>query len=83
MARNLMGFKKVAGIPTSKTKGGSIYDPLIAEVREQGGTYALDTKDRKRANNLAIQLRKVAAAAGYDDVDIAVRWTTVYVQKKD
>ena len=86
MARNLMGFKKVDGIPCSVArgiKGQSIYDPLLKEVREEGGTYALDTKDRKRAANLAVQLRKVAAKNGFEDIAVTVRWTAVYVHLKD
>ena len=85
MARNLMGFKKVEGIPTgiSRVKGDSIYSPLIDEVLSTGGTYALDVKDRKRAYNLAAQLRKVMKKKGIAGLNVGVRYTTVYVQKED
>jgi hypothetical protein len=81
MARNLMGFKKVDGIPTgiSRMKGESIYAPLIDEALSTGGTYALDTKDRRRASNLATQLRKIVKTKGIAGLKVVVRYTTVYV----
>lgn len=83
MARvNMMGFKKVTGgIPASVArKGASIYDPLLQEVRSMGGTYALDTKDQKRAASLSSTLRAVIRKRGYDDVHVTMRYTMVYIE---
>lgn len=83
MARNLMGFRKVDGIPhgISHRKGCSIYAPLLAEVSEKGGTYALDTKDGKRAKYLTNTIRGVAKKIGIDDVRVVRRDTVIYVEK--
>ena len=85
MARNMMGFKKVDGIPNGivHREGHSIYDPLIKEVATNGGTFALDTKDNKRACSLANTLRITIKKRGYDNVCVAVRYTTVYIQRKE
>ena len=85
MAKNMMGFKKVDGIPQgiSHRKGSSIYAPLLTEVSQNGGTYALDTKDRIRAKYLANTLRSVAKHLGIDGVHVVLRDTVVYVERKD
>lgn len=85
MARNMMGFRKVNGIPQgiSRRAGSSIYAPLLNEVSENGGTYALDTKDRKRAKCLANTLYSTAKRLGIDDVRVVMRDTVVYVERKD
>ena len=83
MARNLMGFRKVDGIPhgISHRKGCSIYAPLLTEVSENGGTYALDTKDHKRAKYLTNTLRGVTKHLGIGDVRVVLRDTVVYVER--
>lgn len=85
MAKNMMGFRKVDGIPNgiSHRKGQSIYAPLLAEVNQHGGTYALDTKDTKRAKYLANTLRIAAKKLGIDNVKVVLRDTIVYVERKD
>lgn len=85
MAKNMMGFKKVDGIPQgiSHRKGSSIYAPLLTEVSQNGGTYALDTKDRIRAKYLANTLRGVAKKIGIDGVRVVMRDTVVYVERRD
>ena len=85
MARNMMGFKKVDGIPQgiSRRAGSSIYAPLLTEVSQNGGTYALDTKDRKRAKYLANTLYGVTKRLGIDNVRVVLRDTVVYVERRD
>lgn len=80
MAVNLMGFKKVNDFPVHKTR--SIYDPLLDEVRKNGGVYTLDTQDSKRAYSLANTLMTLIKKRGYKDVCSGVRGTTVYVMKR-
>lgn len=82
MARTMMGFKKVERIPTGieRRKGSSIYEPLIREVDSNGGIYAIDTKDRRRAATLANTLRHTIKK--YEvEVKVTVRYTSVYVSK--
>lgn len=76
---NLMGFKKVSKLYAPK--GRSMYDPLLEQVRKDGGMYALDTQDKKRALNLSSQLRNLARKRGYTDLKVGMCDTTVYVQK--
>lgn len=76
---NLMGFKKVSKLPAPK--GRSMYDPLLDQVRKDGGMYSLDTQDRKRALNLSSQLRNLARKRKYTDLKVGMCDTTVYVQK--
>jgi len=85
MARNMMGFKKVDGIPTGivHRKGHSIYDPLISEVATHGGTYVLDTKDVKRAHSLTNTLRQVIKKGEIENVRVVQRYTEVYIQRKE
>lgn len=78
---NLMGFKKVSKL--SAPKGRSMYDPLLEQVRKDGGMYALDTQDKKRATSLNSQLRHLVRKRGYDDLKVGMCDTTVYVQKLD
>lgn len=78
---NLMGFKKVSKLPAPK--GRSMYDPLLDQVRKDGGMYALDTQDKKRATSLNSQLRYLVRKRGYDDLKVGMCDTTVYVQKLD
>lgn len=80
MAVNLMGFKKVSEIPG--IVGRSIYDPLLAEVRKDGGIYSLDTNDRKRAISLNMQLRNLTKKRGYHDLKVGIRGTVVFVTKR-
>lgn len=82
MAKTMMGFKKVDRIPTGidRHKGRSIYEPLIREVDENGGIYSVDTKDRKRAANLANTLRHAIKKFGAN-VKVTVRHTSVYVSR--
>ena len=80
MAVNLMGFKKVSEIP--RIVGRSVYDPLLAEVRRDGGIYSLDTNDRKRAISLNMQLRNLAKKRGYHDLKVGIRGTVVFVTKR-
>lgn len=77
---NLMGFKKVSKIP--ELVGRSVYDPLLAEVRRDGGVYSLDTNDRKRAISLNMQLRNLAKKRGYHDLKVGIRGTVVFVTKR-
>lgn len=85
MAKNLMGFKRVDGIPNgiSRRRGNSIYTPLLTEVSNNGGTYALDTKDNKRAKYLANTLRIAAKKLGIDNMKVVLRDTIVYVERRD
>lgn len=76
---NLMGFKKVSKLMAPK--GRSVYDPLLAHVRKDGGMYSLDTQDKKRAVSLSSQLRNLVRKRGYDDLKVGMCDTTVYVQK--
>lgn len=76
---NLMGFKKVSKLPAPQ--GRSMYDPLLEQVRKDGGMYALDTQDRKRALSLSSQLRNLARKRKYTDLKVGMCDTTVYVQK--
>lgn len=78
---NLMGFKKVSKLPAPK--GRSVYDPLLEQVRKDGGMYSLDTQDKKRALSLSSQLRNLARKRGYTDLKVGMYDTTVYVQKLD
>ena len=78
---NLMGFKKVSKL--GAPKGRSMYDPLLEQVRKDGGMYALDTQDKKRAMSLNSQLRFLVRKRGYTDLKVGMRNTTVYVQKLD
>jgi hypothetical protein len=84
MAKNLMGFKRVDGIPNgiSHRKGQSIYAPLLNEVNQHGGTYALDTKDNRRAKYLTNTLRIAAKNLGIDNVRVVLRDTIVYVERR-
>lgn len=85
MARNMMGFRKIeGGIPNgiSHKRGSSIYAPLLTEVSQNGGTYALDTKDRIRAKYLANTLRGVAKKLSIDGVRVVMRDTIVYVERR-
>lgn len=77
--QNLMGFKKVSKL--CAPKGRSMYDPLLDQVRKDGGMYALDTQDKKRAASLNSQLRYLVRKRGYDDLKVGICDTTVYVQK--
>lgn len=83
--KNMMGFRKVDGIPQGilHKKGNSIYAPLLNEVSQNGGTYALDTKDAKRAKYLANTLRIAAKKLGVDNVRVVLRDTIVYVERGD
>lgn len=79
MAR-MMGFKKVESIPGRVRKGDSIYLPLLREVATNGGIYALDVKDVKRATSLASTLRRVSKM--FDcECKVIQRGTAVYVTK--
>lgn len=71
--RNLMGFKHVDSIPTSRRpgKGKSIYDGILAEAAEKGGIYACQIGDSRRSNNLALQLRRLIKARELDLMVIA------------
>lgn len=85
MAKNMMGFRKVeGGIPNgiSHKRGSSIYAPLLNEVSNNGDTYALDTKDAKRAKYLANTLRIAAKKLGIDNVRVVLRHTIVYVERR-
>lgn len=79
--RNLMGFRKVSKLPAPK--GRSVYDPLLEQVREDGGMYSLDTQDKKRAYNLTSTIRQLIRKRGYDDLVAGLVGTTVYVKKKE
>lgn len=79
MAR-MMGFKKVESVPARVRKGDSIYLPLLREVSANGGIYALDVKDGKRAISLANTIRHVNQKFGCE-CKVIQRGTAVYVTK--
>lgn len=78
--RNLMGFKPIDAIPTSRRprKGKSLYDGVLAEAVEKGGIYTCQIGDGKRANNLATQIRKIIRNRELD-LTVMVRNCDVYI----
>lgn len=76
---NLMGFKKVSKMPSPK--GRSIYDPLLDEVRKNGGIYVLDTGDKKRTVSLVATIRHVIKKRGYTNVKVSMVDTNVIVRR--
>lgn len=85
MAVNLMGFKKVSQIPEVHTRphGRNIYEPLLFEVQKNGGIYALDTKDDKRAKSLVGTLRANIKRLELTRVMVVKRETTVYLTNNE
>lgn len=83
--KSYMGFKKVAGVPRRKAGlvGQSIYEELLREVDTSGDTYALDTRDEKRAKSLRATLHQNIKRFGLVSVHVAQRDTAVYVYKED
>ncbi|MCR4870366.1 MAG: hypothetical protein K5859_03590 [Atopobiaceae bacterium] len=79
--RNLMGFKPIDSIPTSRRpdKGHSIYDGILAEAAEKGGIYACQVGDSRRASNLATQIRKIVRKRELD-LTVMVRNGDVYIK---
>lgn len=81
---NLMGFKKVDRIKTSTSgRQRGIYEDLIRHVQHEGGIYALDTKDHKRAKSLIATLRSTIRRMDVMDLTVVQRGTTVYLVKGD
>ena len=85
MKRNLMGFKQVDSIPTTRgrgSKGGSIYDGILCEAVEKGGIYCCQIGDVKRATNLANQLRRIISQRNLPLV-VAIRKDDLYLYKEE
>lgn len=85
MKHNLMGFKPVDSIPTTRgrgSKGGSIYDGILHEAVEKGGIYCCQIGDVKRATNLANQLRRIINQKNLPLV-VAIRKDALYLYKEE
>lgn len=75
---NLMGFQRVTRAP--KSKGSSIYDPLIDEALKTKGIYVCDTGDKTRAKHLTTTIRSVLRKRGIVTVKVHIVETNVIVR---